>query len=103
MGSRIRLEKATSEGSILFTLERNLESKFVNAVVMYLIFVPQPHLFFFSFEFTMCNPPFYSSPEEIARSASEKDSEPYAVSFFPFNSAKGEQHSSRYVQALISK
>ena len=101
MGSRIRLEKATSEGSILFTLEGNLESKFVKAVVMYLIFVP--HLFFFSFEFTMCNPPFYSSPEEIARSASEKDSEPYAVSFFPFNSAKGEQHSSRYVQELISK
>ena len=30
MESRIHLEKATLEGSIFFTLERNLESKFVN-------------------------------------------------------------------------
>jgi 23S rRNA A1618 N6-methylase RlmF len=30
----------------------------------------------------MCNPPFYTSPEEVAKSASEKDFEPYAVSIF---------------------
>ena len=28
----------------------------------------------------MCNPPFYSSPEEVAKSANGKDLEPYAVS-----------------------
>jgi 23S rRNA A1618 N6-methylase RlmF len=78
MKSRIHLEKATREGSILFTLERNLESKFVK---LYIIFVIS-NTFSSSFEFTMCNPPFYSSPEEVAKSASEKDSAPNAVSFF---------------------
>ena len=34
MASRIHLEKATREGSILFPLEGDLESKFVNPVVM---------------------------------------------------------------------
>jgi 23S rRNA A1618 N6-methylase RlmF len=38
----------------------------------------------------MCNPPFYSSPEEIARSASEKNSEPYAVSIFLSDSANSD-------------
>ena len=32
----------------------------------------------------MCNPPFYSSREEVARSASEKDFGPNAVSNFFF-------------------
>ncbi|KAF8805512.1 S-adenosyl-L-methionine dependent methyltransferase [Phlegmacium glaucopus] len=58
MQSRIRLEKATREGSIFFTLERNLTS---------------------NFEFTICNPPFYTTPEEVAQSASEKDLAPNAV------------------------
>jgi hypothetical protein len=38
----------------------------------------------------MCNPPFYSSPEEVARSASEKDSVPYAVSIFLCDSARSD-------------
>ncbi|KAF8815183.1 hypothetical protein BYT27DRAFT_7196859 [Phlegmacium glaucopus] len=58
MQSRVRLEKATGEGSIFFTLEGNPKS---------------------NFEFTMCNPPFYTSPEEVAQSASEKDLAPNAV------------------------
>ncbi|KAF8805857.1 S-adenosyl-L-methionine dependent methyltransferase [Phlegmacium glaucopus] len=58
MQSRIRLEKATREGSIFFTLESNPKS---------------------NFEFTMCNPPFYTSAEEVAQSASEKDLAPNAV------------------------
>ena len=78
MESRIHLEKATREGSILFPLEGNLESKLASDI--YFIFVPQYFIFFFSFEFTMCNPPFYSSPEEVAKSASVKDLVPYAVS-----------------------
>ncbi|KAF8815187.1 S-adenosyl-L-methionine dependent methyltransferase, partial [Phlegmacium glaucopus] len=48
MQSRIRLEKATREGSIFFTLERN------------------PKL---NPEFTMRSPPFYTSSEEVARLA----------------------------------
>jgi 23S rRNA A1618 N6-methylase RlmF len=76
MESRIHLEKATREGSILFTLEGNLESKFVKVLYSYL----NSSIFFSSFEFMMCNPPFYSSPEEVAKSASEKDLAPYAVS-----------------------
>jgi hypothetical protein len=84
MELRIHLEKATREGSILFTLEENLEFKFVNLYVLY----PYLNTFlFFSFEFTMCNPPFYTSPEEVARSANEKDSVPYAVSIFLSDSA----------------
>ncbi|KAF8799196.1 hypothetical protein BYT27DRAFT_7202316, partial [Phlegmacium glaucopus] len=58
MQSRIRLEKATREGSICFTLERNPKS---------------------NFKFTMCNPPFYTSSEEVAQSASEKDLVPNVV------------------------
>ena len=38
----------------------------------------------------MCNPPFYSSPEEVAKSASEKDLEPYAVSIVLFDSIKSD-------------
>ena len=41
--SRIRLEKATREGSILFILEGNLESKFVNLYIR----TPIPHLFIY--------------------------------------------------------
>ncbi|KAF8814968.1 S-adenosyl-L-methionine dependent methyltransferase [Phlegmacium glaucopus] len=59
MQSRIRLAKATGEGSIFFTLERNPKS---------------------NFEFTMCNPPFYTSSEEVVQSTtSEKDLAPNAV------------------------
>ena len=43
MESRIRLEKATREGSILFILEGNLESKFVNLYIR----TPIPHLFIY--------------------------------------------------------
>ena len=87
MESRIHLEEATREGSILFALEGNLESKFVNLYIRTSI----PHLYYyFSFEFTMCNPPFYSSPEEVAKSASEKDMEPYAVSIVLFDSTKSD-------------
>ena len=35
MESRIHLEKATREGRILFTLERDLESKFVKLYILY--------------------------------------------------------------------
>lgn len=38
----------------------------------------------------MCNPPSYSSPEEVARSASEKDLATYAVSIFLSDSAKSD-------------
>ena len=78
MESRIHLEKASREGSVLFILEGNLESKYVKLCVYnsYL----NSFLFFFSFDFTMCNPPFYNSAEDVAKSASEKDSAPYAVS-----------------------
>ena len=40
----------------------------------------------------MCNPPFYSSPqaEEVAKSASEKDLEPYAVSIVLSDSTKSD-------------
>ena len=40
----------------------------------------------------MCNSPFYSSPEEIAKSASEKleDLEPYAVSSVLSDSTKSD-------------
>ena len=38
----------------------------------------------------MCNPPFYSSPEEVAKSASEKDLAPYAVTIFLSDSAKSD-------------
>ena len=70
MESQIHLEKATREGSILFALEGNLESKFVKLFIRTSI----PYLFLlFSFEFAMYNPPFYSSPEEVAKSANEKD------------------------------
>lgn len=37
------------------------------------------HLVFNSFDFTMCNPPFYSSAEEVERSADGKIAEPNAV------------------------
>ena len=91
MESRIHLEKATREGSILFTLEGELEAKFVKPYILYsyLKYLPS-FLSFFSFEFTMCNPPFYSSPEEVAKSASEKDSAPHAVSIFLCDSAKSD-------------
>jgi hypothetical protein len=39
----------------------------------------------------MCNPPFYSSPEEVAKSASEKDLVPYAVSIFLSDSANSDK------------
>jgi 23S rRNA A1618 N6-methylase RlmF len=38
----------------------------------------------------MCNPPFYSSAEEVAKSASEKDLAPHAVSIFLSDSAKSD-------------
>ena len=38
----------------------------------------------------MCNPPFYSSPEEVTKSASEKDLEPYAVMIVLFDSIKSD-------------
>ena len=49
----------------------------------------------------MCNPPFYSSPEEVAKSASEKDSAPYAVCIFLCDSAKSDKIHGRYVQELM--
>ncbi|KAF8815472.1 hypothetical protein BYT27DRAFT_7193446, partial [Phlegmacium glaucopus] len=60
MHSRIRLEKATREGSIFFTLKRNPKSKF-------------------SLDPSWCNPPFYTSSKEVAQSASEKHLAPNAV------------------------
>ena len=59
--------------------------------------------FLSSFEFTMCNPPFYSSAEEVAKSASEKDSAPHAVSIFLYDSANSDKIHGRYVQELISR
>ena len=38
----------------------------------------------------MCNPPLYSSPEEVAKSASEKDLEPNAVSIVLSDSMKSD-------------
>ena len=38
----------------------------------------------------MCNSPFYSSPEEVAKSASEKDLEPYAVNIVLSDSTKSD-------------
>ena len=65
MESHIHLEKATREGSILFSLEGNPESKFVKIYILYSYHNTST---FFSFEFMMCNPPFYSSLEEVAKS-----------------------------------
>ena len=57
--------------------------------------------FLSSFEFTMCNPPFYSSPEEVAKSASEKDCAPHAVCIFLCDSANSNKIHGRYVQELM--
>lgn len=40
---------------------------------------------FNSFDFTMCNPPFYASQAELEKLASEKEFSPHAVRklFFP--------------------
>lgn len=34
------------------------------------------------YDFTMCNPPFYSSREDVLHSAEVKESEPTAVRFY---------------------
>ncbi|PPQ78488.1 hypothetical protein CVT25_011829 [Psilocybe cyanescens] len=57
MQSRIHIEKASPDGLILFPLECNHDS----------------------FTFTMCNPPFYGSADEVAQSAQEKELPPNAV------------------------
>lgn len=57
MQSQITLRKASTSGRILFPLEDNVQ-----------------------FEFSMCNPPFYGSAQEVADLEKEKDLPPNAVS-----------------------
>jgi 23S rRNA A1618 N6-methylase RlmF len=92
-GLRKPLEKEVS----CFLWKENLESKFVKQWLYYI-----RTLIIHSFEFKLCNPPFYTSVEEVAKSANLNE-KPYAVSIFAFDSANSEQHSSRYVQELKSR
>jgi 23S rRNA A1618 N6-methylase RlmF len=46
---------------------------------LFLIFVPQTILFLYRYHFILCNPPFYSSSDEIATLAQEKALPPSAV------------------------
>ncbi|KAF8972036.1 hypothetical protein BDZ97DRAFT_1650372 [Flammula alnicola] len=58
MDSRIDVRKASAKGDIFFPLEENVQT---------------------SFEFSMCNPPFYGSAQEVAESAQAKELPPSAV------------------------
>jgi len=58
MQDQIHVKKASAEGPILFPLDEDRDS---------------------TFDFAMCNPPFYGSAEEISRSAEEKELSPTAV------------------------
>ena len=57
MEPQITMRKASTTGRILFPLEDNVQ-----------------------FEFSMCNPPFYESAQEVADLAKEKELPPNAVS-----------------------
>lgn len=56
MESRIDIRRARADGPILFPLEDEVR-----------------------FEFTMCNPPFYASAQEVIELAEEKELPPNAV------------------------
>jgi 23S rRNA A1618 N6-methylase RlmF len=56
MESRIDVRRARADGPILFPLEDEA-----------------------NFEFTMCNPPFYASAEEVIELAEDKELPPNAV------------------------
>ncbi|KAF8972055.1 hypothetical protein BDZ97DRAFT_1692548 [Flammula alnicola] len=58
MDSRIDVRKASAKGDIFFPLEENVQT---------------------FFEFSMCNPPFYGSAQEVAESAQAKELPPSAV------------------------
>ncbi|KAF8958194.1 hypothetical protein BDZ97DRAFT_67956 [Flammula alnicola] len=58
MDSRIDVRKASAKGDIFFPLEENVQT---------------------FFEFSMCNPPFYGSAQEVTESAQAKELPPSAV------------------------
>ena len=62
-------------GTILFPLEEE-----ATRYVIHYFLAQIDHIVFFSFDFTMCNPPFYSSADEIENLAKEKATSPNAVS-----------------------
>jgi 23S rRNA A1618 N6-methylase RlmF len=55
---RVQIVQAVHDGPILPSLLKDFEH---------------------TFDFTMCNPPFYSSAEDVTRSAENKEFEPNAV------------------------
>jgi 23S rRNA A1618 N6-methylase RlmF len=65
---RIYVQQALSSSQLLFPLDegRELDASFSGELPRY-------------FHFTMCNPPFYSSQEEVNKSAQDKELAPYAV------------------------
>lgn len=69
IAERVQLLPATPDGPILFPLlAENLARTSVG---------PGPHRPYVTF--SMCNPPFYSDVEDIARSADSKEFDPHAV------------------------
>lgn len=82
LSNRVAIVDMSSSESILQPLEGTLG---VPYILYYEHNEPVRDSLFDRFHFTMCNPPFYASMEEIAQSTEAKEYEPSAVISFSLN------------------
>lgn len=80
LGSRIKVHRSSARAALLTPISENAEHEYAVPMLHWsrerLILAAFPY----RFDFVMCNPPFYSSKQDMVNSAEAKEFDPHSVS-----------------------